>query len=239
MDLGPRKAQELFCYLLLHRDRPHNREILADVLCGDSPTARPRKCLRQALWQLQAGLGSQTERLAHPVFLVEPNWVQLNPQAEVWLDVTVFEQAFDLVHGVVGRHLGAAGAQVLQEAVHLYQGDLLEGWYQDWCVYERERLQQMCLTVLDKLMDYCEAHQEYERGLVYGACSLRYDRARERTYRRLMRLCYLSGDRTAALRQYERCVAALDEGLGVTPAKCTVRLHEQIRVDQLESPRSE
>jgi len=27
--------------------------------------------------------------------------------------------------------------------VDLYQGDLLEGWYQDWLLCERERLQNM------------------------------------------------------------------------------------------------
>jgi DNA-binding SARP family transcriptional activator len=88
--------------------------------------------------------------------------------------------------------------------------------------------------MLDKLMDYCEARQEYETGLAYGARILRYDRARERTHRRLMRSHYLAGNRTDALRQYRRCVAALDEELGVPPSKQTVELYERIRADRLE-----
>jgi len=40
----------------------------------------------------------------------------------------------------------------LQEAVRLSYADLLEGWYQDWCLYERERLQNIYLLILDKLM---------------------------------------------------------------------------------------
>jgi hypothetical protein len=91
----------------------------------------------------------------------------------------------------------------------------------------------MYLIMLDKLMGYCEAHRKYEAGLVCGVVSLRYDLARERTHWRMMRLHYLAGDRTAALRQFERCVAALDEELGVRPAKRTVALYEQIRSDQL------
>ena len=31
-------------------------------------------------------------------------------------------------------------ARSLEDAVSLYQGDLLEGCYEDWCIYERERL---------------------------------------------------------------------------------------------------
>lgn len=231
--LRPRKVQELLAYLLLERDRPHHREILADLLCNDSPSARSRKCLRQALWRLQAVLGSHADRLTARVLLVEHDWVQLNPEADVWLDVAEFEEAFDLVHGVAGQDMDAGRARALDDAVHLYQGDLLEGWYQDWCVYERGRLQQMYLAMLDKLMGYCEAQREYETGLMYGTRILRHDPACERTHRRLMRLHCTSGDRTSALRQYDRCVAALKQELGVRPAKRTAGLYEQIRADQL------
>ena len=116
-----------------------------------------------------------------------------------------------------------------------YKRDLLEGWYQDWCTYERERLQHFYLSMLDKLMDYCEANQKYEDGVLYGDMILRYDHARESTHRRLMNLYYLSGDRTAALRQYERCIAALREELEVEPAFSTRSLKELIAKDQLRN----
>jgi DNA-binding SARP family transcriptional activator len=234
LDAG--KVQELLCYLLLYRDRAHPRETLAELLWGDSSTTQTKKYLRQALWQLQAALGSPGEPFNDHVLLVEPDWVQLNPEADVWLDVAVLEQAFALAQGVPGRELAAHRAQTLHAAVQLYQGDLLEGWYQDWCIYERERLQNVYLVMLDKLMGYCEANREYEAALVYGARILRHDRARERTHQRLMRLHYLAGDRVAALRQYEHCVAALDAELGVRPAKGTVALYRQIEADQLEGP---
>jgi two-component SAPR family response regulator len=127
----------------------------------------------------------------------------------LWLDVEVFERAFMLVQRQRGADSTRAHVESLQEAVQLYRGDLLEGWYQDWCLYERERLQNMYLVMLDKLMCHCEAMREFELGLFYGSQILRYDRAHERTHRQLMSLQYLSGDRTAALRQFERCVAAL------------------------------
>lgn len=228
-NLVPRKAQEMFCYLLIHRDRPHLREIVADVLWPDSPNAQPRKCLRQALWRLQAVLDRQTARCSNPLFLVEPDWIRLNPEAGLWLDVEVFEQAFAAAQGIPGQELDTESVQTMQAATRLYRGDLLEGWYQDWCLFERERLQSMYLGMLEKLMVYCEAHGAYEDGLTYGTCVLRYDVARERTHRRLIRLHHLAGNRTAALRQYERCVAALREELDVGPSERTVALYERIR----------
>ena len=119
-------------------------------------------------------------------------------------------------------------------AADIYQGDLLEGWYQDWCLFERERLQNMHLTMLEKLLNSCEARGEYELGLNYGVRVLRYDHARERTHRRMMRLYYLAGERTAALRQYERCVEALRKDLGVEPTSNTKALYRQIREDRLQ-----
>jgi DNA-binding SARP family transcriptional activator len=228
------KLQELFSYLLIFRNSPHPRESLAALLWGDSSTAQSRKYLRQALWQLQSALDSQEETNHESILQVESDWVSLNPQVELWLDIAIFERAFSLARDVTGRNLEPALAQSLAAAVQLYQGDLLEGWYQDWCLCERERLQSKYLIMLDKLMGYCEANQEYEAGLAYGQQVMRYERARESTHRRLMRLHFLAGDRTAALRQYTRCAAALAEELSVKPAKRTVMLYEQIRADEFE-----
>lgn len=228
------KVQELLSYLLIYRDRPHARETLAGMLWGESSTEKSKKYLRQALWQLQTALDGQGRANGGHMLLVEHDWVQFNLNADLWFDVARFEQAFALAQGGSGCDMEAHQAQAIQLALQLYRGDLLEGWYQDWCLYERERLQNMYLAMLDKLMNYCEAHHQYETGLIYGSLILRLDRARERTHRQLMKLQHLSGDRTAALRQYERCAAALDEELGVKPDKRTAALYQQIKADHFE-----
>ena len=91
----------------------------------------------------------------------------------------------------------------------------------------------MYLAMLNKLMAFMESCQEYETALLFGQRILQCDRAHERTHWRMMRLHYMAGDRTAALRQYERCVTALWEELGVKPARWTSALYEQIRSDQV------
>lgn len=235
-DLYPRKLQELFCYLLLYHDRAHPRETLASLLWGNSSTAQSKKYLRQALWQFQSVMTSCNGSRNPHVLLVDSDMIRLNPQADLWLDVAVFERAIARTRGTSGAALDAREAQALCDAADLYQGDLLEGWFQDWCLFERERLQNMYLTLLDVVMDYCEAHDEYEAGIDYGVRVLRHDQARERTHRRLMRLYYLSGDRTAALRQYDWCVRSLRQELAVKPAARTVTLYEQIRTEQFPSP---
>jgi len=227
------KAQELFCYLLLNRTRPHAREVLADRLWSDCTATQSKGYLRKALWQLQTALEAQVEGLGNRVILLEPGWVQINPQAELCFDVAAFEQAFVQVRGIHGKQLDTQQVHVLQAAADLYRADLLEGWYQDWCIHERERLRHLYLAVLDKLMSYCEVHCNFETGLTYGSRSLHYDRARERTHRRMMRLHCLAGDRTSALRQFELCETALKDELGVRPSKRTIDLYRRIKADQL------
>lgn len=230
------KAQELFCYLLLNRSRAHTRDALADLLWGEHAGAQAKKYLRKTLWQLLGALDERDKPADRPVLVAEPEWLRLNPSAEIWLDVADFGQAAALVQGVPGESLDPARARVLREALDLYQGDLLEGWYQPWCQDERERLQSIQTSMLDKLMGFAEARREYDAGLEYGALILRREPARERTHQRLMRLHYLAGDRASALRQYERCVATLGTDLDVSPSKRTEVLYQEIRADRLEPP---
>lgn len=228
------KLQLLLSYLLLYRHAPHARETLAALLWGDSSTAQSKKYLRQALWQIQSALDSREHSEHHRIFHAEADWISIEESEDIWVDVAEFERAFERAREVRGQHLEPAMAQELEIAVQLYQADFLTGWYQDWCVCERERLQSNYLIMLDKLMNYCEAQQKYETGVTYGLTVLRYDRARESTHRRLMRLHYLAGDRTGALRQFEHCASALKEELGVKPSRYTVALYEQMRSDEFQ-----
>ena len=228
-----RKAEELLGFLLLNRDQPHSRERLADLLWGETSQDQVNSYLRKALWQLQStleNLGMSEMGLLR----VDGDYLQVNPQFKLWLDVAILEDAFKQTHGILGRDLDEEQAQIIESAVEIYSGDLLDGWYQDWCLFERERLQHLYLAMLDKLMDYCEVHGSYEDGLIFGEKILHYDRARERTHRRLMRLYYMAGDRTSALRQYRKCVTMLKDELDVEPAESTRLVYEMIRADKLD-----
>jgi len=229
--LGARKVQELFVYLLVNRDRFHTRDNLADLLWTNSSVSQSKQYLRQSLWQLNSSLDGKCET-KNQVLTLESEWIKINPEAELWIDIDKFEKAYSLSLGIQGRNLEEQAVNSLQDAVELYQGQFLKNWYQNWCIFERERFQNMYLIMLDKLMGYCESHRKYEEGIVFGSRILRCDVAQERTYCRLMRLYYLLGDRTSALRQYERCSDILEQELNAKPAKHTVDLYDLIKNDQ-------
>jgi DNA-binding SARP family transcriptional activator len=224
-----RKVQELFSYLLLYAKRPHSRETLASLLWADTTTAQAKTYLRKAIWQLQTALAPIERAIGAPVLLVDAEWVQINMEAPLWLDIAELVRAYSHAHAISPEQIDAHCFTVLRAAAELYRGDLLDGWYHDWCLFERERAQICYIALLSKLMQYCELHSLFGLGVAYGSAILRCDRAHEQAHVQLMRLYCLTGDRVAALRQYDRCVATLADELGVTPAETTTALCEQIR----------
>jgi DNA-binding SARP family transcriptional activator len=232
-----RKVQELLIYLLIFRDRPQPRESLSEILWADQPEIISKKNLRQTLWHLQLAF-KRFGRSSRLQLLIDDGWIHICLPDNFWLDTAEFEQVFDQVNHKRARDLSSEDFEAMQYAVNLYKGNLLEGWYQDWCIFERERFQMMNLLLLDKLVQYCEVHQKYDVGLVYAWQILRHDHAYERAHRQLMRLYAMSGDRTQALHQYERCANALQVELGVKPSAKTRYLYEQIQSDTFVWPSS-
>jgi DNA-binding SARP family transcriptional activator len=232
--LETRKVQELFSFLLLHRGKAHSREFLSTLLWTESSAAQAKKGIRQTLWQLQSHLEPYGVANQSKIVITDHDWVQIDSRADILLDVAVLDAATARVQGVPGAEMTDEVAEQVRHAVEQYQGDLLESCYHDWCLYERERLQNNYLVLLEKLMSHCEAHNTYEQGIEYGTRILRYDRAREVTHYRLMSLYTRSGNRAAALRQYQRCAEILRKELDCAPSWQTSELFRQIHADQVD-----
>lgn len=150
-------------------------------------------------------------------------------------DVADFEDAAAIAQSIPGRLLNETLAQELEAAVELYLGDLLESNYQDWCFYERERLQNIYLMLLDKLICFYYHAGLFDKGLLLAFKVLAIDGTHEKSHRHIMRFHYLSGNRPAALRQYDRCAQVLEHELNVAPDKRTLALYEQLRSDNYKN----
>ncbi|WOD14768.1 bacterial transcriptional activator domain-containing protein [Paraburkholderia kirstenboschensis] len=166
----------------------------------------------------------------------DAEWIQLNACAELDVDVTQFEDITRSCCGICGQQLDNAARQRLEEAVGLYRGDLLQGWFQDWCLFERERFQSDLLDALEKLVCCYEARHDTERGLAYAKRMLAVDPAGEQVHRHIMRLRLLAGNRTQALREFQRCERVLMQELGVKPSQQTLALYESIRDGRIDNP---
>ncbi len=235
-DAQVQKAQELLAYLALYR-RSHHREALAELLWSDSTAAQAKKNLRHTLWRLQSTLNGQDEAGANHLILVDGDWILMNPVADFWLDVAAFEEVHDRLGSVRGNALNKAQAGQIEDAIGLYVGDLLDGWYDDWWMFDRERLRLVYLLLLDKLLGYCEAngllrqgHRLWYENPASGFNAGNNPPASDATHVQ-ERAAYRSHSSIQGIR-----AAALREELGVVPSQQTVLLYQQICADEPADP---
>ncbi|HEU5102309.1 MAG TPA: tetratricopeptide repeat protein, partial [Roseiflexaceae bacterium] len=229
------KVRALLAYLALEA-RPHRREALAELLWPEQEAAAARTSLRVALITLRRAIGDQS---AQPPFLLATReTVQLSPASDYTLDVTTFTGLLceSEQHAHPRGALCASCLAQLTDAVALYRGELLQQVvvrdsvaYDEWLTLTRERLHRLTLDALAQLAAYHEARGEDEQARQYAWRTLTLEGWDEAAHRCLMRVLSRSGQRAAALAQYERCRKVLKEELGVEPAAETTALYEQIR----------
>jgi DNA-binding SARP family transcriptional activator len=128
--------------------------------------------------------------------------------------------------------------QKLRSAMDLYRGELLEGFYDDWALRERERLRMLYLNGLSYLMRVAKYQGDYEDGLTYGRQILELDPLREEIHRELMRLYSENHQRPLAVRQYKTCCEVLKAELDIDPMLETQALYAKIVVSEESRPAS-
>jgi DNA-binding SARP family transcriptional activator len=223
-----RIVQTLLAYLLLERQRSHSREVLAGTLWSDNGQKSARACLNTALWRLRNAI----EGYAHPdspfLIMSQHGEVRFNSSSSYWLDVEVFENLLDQLPNRSPH--GVDETQILQaeQAIELYQGDLMEGYYEDWILHERERLRNRYLSSLAYLMSAHRLNRNLEASLEYGKKILQQEPLREEIHREMMRLYAQAGQRALAIQQYEICRSVLKAELDITPMPETERLFQNI-----------
>jgi len=205
----------------------HARDALANLLWRDMPDRQAKKNLRNALPNLRALVGSHLTITRHAV--------AFNRSSPYLLDVEVFR-----AHLLSPQTTTRGGT--LQEAVNLYRGDFLKDFYirdapafEDWALIEREHLRALAIDGLQALALRCIEQRDYELGLATTKRLLALDAWRETAHQQHMILLAYSGQRNAALAQYEACRTILDQELGVEPMAETTGLYEQIKAGAFPS----
>jgi DNA-binding SARP family transcriptional activator len=176
--------------------------------------------LYQTLYTLRQTLDSALgPGSADAIFIFEAGVLSL--KEAVWVDAHKFEQ---LCSGPQD-----AAMLDLQQALFLYQGDLLpDELYEEWTLVPRETLRRLHRNASLSLARYLREAHDYAAGVDLLKPLLKRDPADETVHRELMQLYALDGRRHRALRQYQACVEALAAELDVVPDAQTEALYAQI-----------
>ncbi len=222
-----RKAESMFAYLLITRNKPVFRDRLASMFWPDTPESRARRNLNTTLWRIRRALDGNGAGLD-----IETNERYLllhGDQAEV--DLFKFRGLIESSRGLQGK-LRADGLKQAEEA---YGGVFMEGCSDEWCEEERRCLRGQYVGLLKDLIHASRDAQDYTAGADYAQRVIAIEPLDEDAHRELILLRYLSGNRAEALRQFELLKKALREELGVEPTKATTELWDHIRFDVASS----
>lgn len=237
IEITRRKAVALLAYLAVTGQR-YSRDSLAALLWPEYDHRRARADLRRMLSVLNKALDDDW-------LVIDQDTVELNRQADVWLDVVYFQRRLVECqrHGHPPTEVCAACLPPLTEAISLYRDDFLAGFtlpdsanFDEWQFFQTERLRNDLGQALEHLVECHTSLGEYDAALLYAQRWVELDSLHEPAHRQLMRLYTHLGQRAAALRQYQLCAQTLKEEMNLEPAIETTALFEQIRAGELGPP---
>ena len=234
LSIPSRKAQALLVYLAVESYQAHPRSRLAGLLWPDRSEAAARHSLSQALLALRRSIDGAVSDDGIPFIDAARQTVRFNARSNHWLDVVLLN---DL------RSSGYRDIARCEQAIAAYRGDFLDGFFvrgapvfEEWQLVQREHWHRLAVAALNRLVGHHEAEGDYAAALLHAWQKLDLDPWREDGHRQVMRLLALSGQRSAALTQYETCRAVLREELNSDPEAETDALLAAIRSGKMGTP---
>ncbi|MEZ4860999.1 MAG: BTAD domain-containing putative transcriptional regulator [Caldilineaceae bacterium] len=218
------KAQALLYYLAVS-GRSHTRPTLAGLLWGEQPEDAARTSLSKCLSNLRDLVGD--------AMLIERQTVAFNRNQPYQLDTENFLAG-------IGQPPTPETIHTWQTALALYRGDFLEGFYvrdapefEQWVLVQRAHYREAALQGLYTLANWHDQQGDLPQAITHTRRLLTLEPWREEAHRQLMHLLARSGQRAAALAQFETCRRVLEEELSVEPDEETEALVEAIRADKI------
>ena len=200
----------------------HRRDTLLGLFWAEVDQERARRALRQSLYHLRQALGDDV------IVGRGDEEIGLAPNL-LWSDVAAFDAALD-------------GGE-LEEALDLYQGDLLQGFYvsdapefEQWLDQRRTQLREAAATAAWTLAERGLDQKNPAGAAFWGRRAFALAPLDERLLRRLIRLLDRVGDRAGAVREYESFARRLDEALELEPSPETRDLIAQVRARSQAPP---
>ena len=238
-DLPSDKARALLAYLAMEAGQAHRREKLAGLLWPGYTETSARTNLRRALADLRQAIGDH--QAMPPSLLVAQETLQFNAASDASVDVSAFTRLISPTALAAPTNLPSpqSTSSSLEQAVALYRAPFLDGFsipdspeFDEWALLTREQLNRLMLEALRRLTEAYRAQGEPERALLYAWRQVDMDPWQESAHRQVMGLLALSGQRAAALAEYESCRRLLAAELGIEPSEQTRQLAERIRNEE-------
>lgn len=221
-----KQAVTLLKYLVTQLDRSVHRERLLDCLWPDVDEKQAWGRLKVTMYYLRRELRSQG--ISDDVIKTIGSAYMLKRNS-VWVDAQAFERLFDQGRKLWEQAQWGDALTLFIESERLYRGDYLEEEvYEDWCAEERERLRELYLELLARMVECYARLGSHTEAIHICRKALVIDQCRENMHYALMEILVNDGQPELALTQYRQCKQILTREFGTAPLAKMQRLHDQI-----------
>jgi predicted ATPase/DNA-binding SARP family transcriptional activator len=228
-------ARGLLAYLAVERAHPQPRTNLATLLWGFDAGATGMTNLRSSLRRVRSALGDEGDDPAH--LQVAQDAIRLDPHTATWVDVQAFESLLAQVKGHAHHRLHHCPWCMarLSEAVALYRGPFLAGLevdslpFEEWRQLHQERFHRLAMQALYLLTDFHFRRGAFDQAEQTARRQITLEPWNEEAHQQLIRILDASGQRSAALSQYQQCQRLLRHHLDIDPLPETTALFEAVR----------
>jgi DNA-binding SARP family transcriptional activator len=178
----------------------NGQRLLAFLALRGNATRADSAGTRTTMWRLHRG----------GIRMVESRANVLTLAAEVRVDVRTFIDA--------ASHIEQFTASDAAQVPVLDGGELLPGWYDDWVLFERERLRQIRLHALETLAEHLTERRRYARALEAALQCVQLEPLRESAHRAVLTIHLAEHNVAEALRHYEFFRQLLYDEMGIEPS---------------------
>jgi DNA-binding SARP family transcriptional activator/Flp pilus assembly protein TadD len=219
-----RRKNRAILYYLAANPAPLSREHLLIFFWPDHERSSGQQILRTTLHDLRKVLGTD-------LLVVDEN---ITLSTEVNIDARKFE--------AIKSPLMPELTQ-LASILELYRGDFLENFdlpdssdFENWQILQAQYYRRLYIQGITHLSQIYSEMGDYLKALSALEKALLIDPLQEDLQRSALRLHYLAGDRTGAIRRYEMLCKLLDDEMGVPPMAETRETYQAIITDSLPMP---
>jgi ATP/maltotriose-dependent transcriptional regulator MalT/DNA-binding SARP family transcriptional activator len=214
------RARALFFYILLHK-RVRKESIGLDFW-PDFSAGKVSSNFHATLWRVRQALGFRDS------VIFEEEQYRLHPSIKVWFDVDEFQNYIRLAQN--GKLTSASRAELLRQAVQLYQGPYLLDVYMDWADKFRDEMRNAYLESLASLAGLESKSKRYGESRRLYEKIVAVDPYRDEIHLELMKCLNLLGSPSAALAHFKQYKALLRRELNAEPLPELQAYYEQLAV---------
>jgi DNA-binding SARP family transcriptional activator len=210
----PRPTERLLAFLALQRHHV-TRHRVAGALWPDVSDERSLGSLRSALWRLRQS--------APGVIDAGDSTLRLDPTTA--LDIEMLSHRSRELLG----EAGAGQSSTLESS--MFGAELLPGWYDDWVVFERERLRQVSLHALEALSRRHVRAGRHADAVEAAWRAISLDPLRESAHGALIDAHLAEGNICEAVRAFRKYSMLVHQEVGVAPS-LTLRSQMSMAMEQ-------